>query len=230
LRDAEVRRRISALEERWQQSERQIAYLQSELSRQTEAQERAMAALEAEVVQLKATAGEMAAQAALPARVDRAEADIARVALDVAVVKQLRADIAALNEVVIQPRFGLLDSLIVPDFPRLFKEFRAKRWALLSHPPPSPTREIDSLIVSEFPPLFDEFRAKRFNLLWRDSFGAEEFRRRCDGRPDTLTLIVDTDGNVFGGFRSVKWESRVRNRKCNDGWKGDDSGWTSSSR
>jgi hypothetical protein len=46
-------------------------------------------------------------------------------------VEQMRADIAALKEVVLQPRLGLLDSLIVPDFPRLFEEFRAKRWALL---------------------------------------------------------------------------------------------------
>jgi hypothetical protein len=49
LRDAEVRRRISVLEERWQQSERQTGDLPSQLSRQIETQERAMAALEAEV-------------------------------------------------------------------------------------------------------------------------------------------------------------------------------------
>jgi hypothetical protein len=155
-----------------------------------------MAALEAEVAQLKVAVSGVVAQAALPARVDRAEVDIARVALEAGSVEQLRADIAALKEVVLQPRFRLLDSLIVPDFPRLFKEFRAKRWA----------------------------------LLWRgsrDSFGAEEFHRRCDGRADTLTLIVDTDGNMFGGFTSVEWESRVWNRKYgkeNNGWKGDDSG------
>jgi hypothetical protein len=75
------------------------------------------------------------------------------------------------------------------------------------------------------PPLFDEFRANRFHLLWRDSFGTEEFHRR-DGRADTLALIVDTDGNMFGGFTSVEWESRVWNRKYNNGWKGDDSGWS----
>jgi hypothetical protein len=67
----------------------------------------------------------------------------------------------------------------------------------------------DSLIVSEFPPLFEEFRAKRFNLLWRgscDGFTAREFRR-CDGRANTLTLISDINGNVFGGFTPVEWES-----------------------
>jgi hypothetical protein len=75
-------------------------------------------------------------------------------------------------------------------------------------PPPSPG--LDSLIVSEFPPLFEEFRMKRFNLLWRgsrDGFTAKKFHRRCDGRANTLTLILDTDGNIFGGFTPVEWES-----------------------
>jgi hypothetical protein len=81
------------------------------------------------------------------------------------------------------------------------------------------SREIDSLIVSDFPPLFETFCPKRFGLLWRgsrDSFTAKEFHRRCEGRANTLTLIADTDGNVFGGFTPVKWESGNK-------YKGDDS-------
>jgi hypothetical protein len=85
---------------------------------------------------------------------------------------------------------------------------------------------MDSLIVSEFPPLFEEFRAKCFNLLWRgsrDGFTAQEFHLRCDGRGNTLTLIADTDGNVFGGFTPVKWESSALGEE--DGHdKGDNSG------
>jgi hypothetical protein len=37
---------------------------------------------------------------------------------------------------------------------------------------------------------------------------------------------LDTDGNVFGGFTPVKWESRVWNRMYEDNdnrWKADDS-------
>jgi hypothetical protein len=96
-------------------------------------------------------------------------------------------------------------------------------------PPPSPEREIDSLILSDFPPLSNEFRRKRFQLLWRgsrDGFAPGEFHRRCDGRANTQTLIVDTDGNVFGGFTPVEWESLVWNGKIghNDNCqKGDDS-------
>jgi hypothetical protein len=69
---------------------------------------------------------------------------------------------------------------------------------------------LDSLIVSEFPPLFHEFRTKRWALLWRgnrDGLPAREFHRRCDGHANTLTFILDTDENVFGGFKSVEWES-----------------------
>jgi hypothetical protein len=104
----------------------------------------------------------------------------------------------------------------------------------LSTPPPPPG--FDSLIVPEFPPLFEEFRKKRFNLLWRgssDGFTAREFHRRCDGHANTLTLILDTDGNVFGGFTPVEWESRMYERlifypglesvNLNNCWKNDNS-------
>jgi hypothetical protein len=92
----------------------------------------------------------------------------------------------------------------------------------LLHPP----GWMDSLIVSEFPPLFEEFRAKRFNLLWRgsrDGFTAQEFHRHCDGRANTLTLIADTNGTVFGSFTPVKWESRVVTAFGENCRKGDDS-------
>jgi hypothetical protein len=59
-------------------------------------------------------------------------------------------------------------------------------------------------------------------LLWRgsrDGFGAAEFHRRCDGRANTLTVIVDIDGKVFGGLTPVEWESR-------DLWKEDDRVWS----
>jgi hypothetical protein len=62
--------------------------------------------------------------------------------------------------------------------------------------------------------------------LWcgsRDGYTAEEFHRRCDGHANTLTLIEDTDGNVFGGFTPVEWESRVWTGTSKDMVKGDDS-------
>jgi hypothetical protein len=66
-----------------------------------------------------------------------------------------------------------------------------------------------SAIVPHFPELFEEFKKKQFTLLWRgsrDGFGAGDFHGRCDGHPNTLTVILDTEGNIFGGFTPVEWE------------------------
>jgi archaellum component FlaC len=88
--------------------------------------------------------------------------------------------------------------------------------------PPSqqpPVRSVplfDSRIISDFPEIFAEFRTKQFSLLWRgsrDGFSASEFHGRCDGHANTLTVILDTNGNIFGGFTPAEWESRVRKTK-----------------
>jgi hypothetical protein len=69
---------------------------------------------------------------------------------------------------------------------------------------------LDSRIISDIPEIFAEFRRKQFSLLWRgsrDGFEAEEFHRRCDGHANTLTVILDMQGNIFGGFTPMEWES-----------------------
>jgi hypothetical protein len=96
----------------------------------------------------------------------------------------------------------------------------------LTTPPILPGSENDSLIVKEFPPLCEEFQGKKFKLLWRgsrDGFGAMEFHDRCDGYANTLTLILDTKGNIFGGFTPVEWESRLpaSPSDCSNCWKSD---------
>jgi hypothetical protein len=67
---------------------------------------------------------------------------------------------------------------------------------------------IDSHIIPRLPDLLAEFRGMRFNLLYRagSDFAPAQFRRHCDDHGNTLTLIEDTDGNVFGGFTPVKWQ------------------------
>jgi hypothetical protein len=67
----------------------------------------------------------------------------------------------------------------------------------------------NSANVPDFPALFEDFKKKKFTLLWRgsgDGFDARDFHRRCDGHRDTLTVILDTDGNIFGGFTPLEWE------------------------
>jgi hypothetical protein len=69
---------------------------------------------------------------------------------------------------------------------------------------------LDSLTASSFQPLFDEFRGKRFVLLRRgsrDGFDVRDFHKRCDGQANTLTVIFEKKGNVFGGFTLLEWES-----------------------
>jgi hypothetical protein len=79
--------------------------------------------------------------------------------------------------------------------------------ATLTGAPPAQT--IDSLIVTELPPLFNEFDTKKFRLLWRgsrDGFSPLDFHNRCDGHPNTLLLIQEIRGYIFGGFTPVRWE------------------------
>jgi hypothetical protein len=67
-----------------------------------------------------------------------------------------------------------------------------------------------SVIVRGFPEVFAEFSAMQFALLWRggrDGFGAREFHGRCDGHGNTLTVVLDTKGSIFGGFTPIKWDS-----------------------
>jgi hypothetical protein len=88
---------------------------------------------------------------------------------------------------------------------------------------------LDSQIISDIPEIFAEFREKQFSLLWRggrDGFSCSDFHRRCDGHANTLTVILDTKGNIFGGFTPLKWESLVWNGKKgkeNNTLKADDS-------
>jgi hypothetical protein len=73
-------------------------------------------------------------------------------------------------------------------------------------------------IIPDFSEIFTEFRGKQISLLWqgsRDGFKAQEFHRRCDGHANTLTVILDMEGNIFGGFTPVEWDS-VSNYKADD--------------
>jgi hypothetical protein len=70
----------------------------------------------------------------------------------------------------------------------------------------------ERLALWDFPALFEDFKRKKCSLLWRgsrDGFGARDFHNRCERHTNTVTVILDADGNIFGGFTSVKWEFRT---------------------
>jgi hypothetical protein len=159
--------------------------------------------------------------AGLQSEFARLNADVGRLASE---VSRMRSALAAekLSAEVTRPKVGV---------PAL----KAKVAAIpaLSAAPPAvqhspPALSLDSTIISEFPAIFAEFRAKRFKLLWRgtrDGFDARDFHGRCDGHANTLTMILDTDRNIFGGFTPVEWESPLWDweREEEDTLKGNDS-------
>ena len=41
----------------------------------------------------------------------------------------------------------------------------------------------------------------------RDGFGSSAFHSRCDGKSNTVTIILNDQNHVFGGYTSVAWYS-----------------------
>jgi hypothetical protein len=77
----------------------------------------------------------------------------------------------------------------------------------------------NSAIVPQFPKLFENFKKKQFALLWRgirDGFHTYDFHRRCDWYLNALTVILDTQGNIFAGFTPLKWELGKWNMRNNN--------------
>ena len=44
----------------------------------------------------------------------------------------------------------------------------------------------------------------------RDGFDADVFHSLCDQRKNNLTIIKSTNGNIFGGFSEMEWNSTNR--------------------
>jgi hypothetical protein len=71
----------------------------------------------------------------------------------------------------------------------------------------------ESMLISEFPSLFHRVKAlrnKKWTLLYRgsrDGFRASDFHHRCNGQSNTVTIIHDNSGYLFGGFTPVAWDS-----------------------
>ncbi len=56
------------------------------------------------------------------------------------------------------------------------------------------------------------FESKSFALLWRgtrDGSGPSAFHRHCDGKPNTLTVIKNSLGYVFGGYSTLLRPGRL---------------------
>jgi hypothetical protein len=78
----------------------------------------------------------------------------------------------------------------------------------------------DERQMSEFLKLCEFSPNDKWTLLYRgtrDGFGARDFHTKCDGHPNTLTIIrAKGTSYIFGGFTSVRWESPAKAQ-----WKSD---------
>jgi hypothetical protein len=115
---------------------------------------------------------------------------------------------------------------LVAEIEQLREEIRAIQ--AMQHPIAQSviTQNLDSQIISDFPAIFMEFKSMQFRLLWRgsrDGFGGKDFHNRCDGHGNTLTVIADTKGNIFGGYTPLTWESRERIGNGSNRYKTDDT-------
>ena len=57
---------------------------------------------------------------------------------------------------------------------------------------------------------------KKFNLLYqasRDGYGSEDFHRKCDGKKNTVTLILSDKYKIFGGFTDAEWDKTTLTKK-----------------
>jgi hypothetical protein len=207
MEDSEARFRLSALEDRLLQRDHEFALLQCELGRQSqiERQNARVAALEKKFEE-HSQHFEMqeASLAAAVVRLSHVEERLERQ------YQAQESTAAALTDAVVRL------SRIEAEFAHIQSVSPPKATAT----PPSAKAAAPALgskIISDFPEIFAEFRGKRFSLLWRggrDGFGGRDFHDRCDGHANTLTLIEDTKGNIFGGFTPLEWESRE--------WNGED--------
>jgi hypothetical protein len=68
----------------------------------------------------------------------------------------------------------------------------------------------NSKIIQNPPFIFSDLFAKKWQLLYRgseDGFRGSDFHRKCDGRRNTLNVILTTNDFIFGGFTPVPWDS-----------------------
>jgi hypothetical protein len=198
LNDFEARKRLSALEERMQQHDREIAALRADLSRHLRLQESSSEGLLGRVARLEAEVSAL-----------RTESALARSTVPTqkspppSIVPSASITPAVPTSSLATPPSGSIPQAVVPIASASLRTSPASAVALR----PSGW---NSAIVPDFPKLFEDFKEKQFILLWRgsrDGCRPSEFHRRCDGHPNTLTLILDADGNIFGGFTPLEWDS-----------------------
>ena len=64
------------------------------------------------------------------------------------------------------------------------------------------TQNLEELLAKK------QLNGRKWSILYRASrcgFRASDFHSCCDNKPNTLTIVQSTSGNIFGGFTSAEW-------------------------
>jgi hypothetical protein len=86
--------------------------------------------------------------------------------------------------------------------------------------PVSSVQPFESNIVQTIPSIFKDFDTKSWRLLYRgtrDGFGSSNFHSKCDQQSNTVTIVLTTDGYIFGGFTPLAWDSSGTYKADNTG-------------
>jgi hypothetical protein len=74
-------------------------------------------------------------------------------------------------------------------------------------------------VLQELCDLNHNFNLKLIYRASEDGFSATDFHRRCDGYPNTLTIVkVKGNNNIFGGFSSLSWGTENNYKEDNDAY------------
>ena len=64
-------------------------------------------------------------------------------------------------------------------------------------------------------------KIKNYKLLYKastDGYGSEDFHAKCDGKSNTITLILTKNNKLFGGFTDKAWDKRNEYKSGNKGF------------
>jgi hypothetical protein len=226
LKDFEARKRLAALEERIQRRDCEIAALRTELSQQQHNQEAVLgrvARLEADVLALHTAPALPHSTVPTQRSPPPSIVPSASVAPAVPTSPLATPPSGSVPQAIAstRPRPKQKSSGPIPSLPQKQNAFLPRSPTAPTSPPAIPpsgsvaqavvpiASGLNSAIVRDFPELFEDFEKKQFAVLWRgcrNGFRAYDFHRRCDGHENTPTLVLDTKGNIFGGFTPVEWD------------------------
>jgi hypothetical protein len=126
-------------------------------------------------------------------------------------IRRLRAELATKSEISVVERLRNDLALMRPNLTQQSSEHKMALTTLSANVSALKkwTGAMDSVIVFNFPAIFAPFGGRSWTLLWRgsrDEFAPKAFHDRSDKHRNTVTIVLDKKGNIFGGFTPLEWD------------------------